>query len=142
MRYATAAAGTTTTSSFSPRFRSEGLRQVSANGGEATTRNEDQRGRLVRSRTPFPRLLPGSRRFLFRSTGKGRGEICATRWIHPSDIALRKVCRSDYASSGVLLFLKGSEILAQALDPTSLTVFQGVPVMLCRSRVVWRRVFL
>jgi eukaryotic-like serine/threonine-protein kinase len=112
---------------FAP-FPLEGLRQVSANGGEATlvTKINAAAGEVAHA---FPRLLPGSRRFLFRSTGKGRGEICASSLDTPERHCIAQGMSFDYASPGVLLFLKGSEILAQALDPASLTV-QGVPVVL------------
>ena len=112
---------------FAP-FPLEGLRQVSANGGEATlvTKINGAAGEIAHA---FPRLLPGSRRFLFLSTGKGRGEICASSLDTPERHCIAQSMSFDYASSGVLLFLKGSEILAQPLDPVSLTV-QGVPVVL------------
>ena len=105
---------------FAP-FPLEGLRQVSANGGEATlvTKINAAAGEIAHT---FPRLLPGSRRFLFRSTGKGRGEICASSLDTPERHCIAQSMSFDYASSGVLLFLKGSEMLAQALDPASLTV--------------------
>jgi eukaryotic-like serine/threonine-protein kinase len=106
-------------------FPSDGLYQVPAKGGTAqlVTRIDPAAGETAHS---FPRFVPGSRRFLFTNGGP-ENEICVGSLDTDERRCIAKGTWFDYDPSGILIFVRSSEILAQALSPESLEL-QGTPV--------------
>jgi Tol biopolymer transport system component len=104
-------------------FPSDGLYQVPANGG--TPRLVTRIDRAAREGHAWPRFVPGSRRFLYSVVGPD--EICVGSLDTDERRCITKGVWFDYDPSGVLLFARGSQILAQALSVDSLEL-QGTPV--------------
>ena len=105
-------------------FPSDGLYQVPANGGTPRLVT-----RIDRARREFshgsPRFVPGSHQFLYSVVGPD--EICVGSLDTDERRCLTKGIWFDYDPSGVLLFARSSEILAQVLSPHSLQL-HGTPV--------------
>jgi eukaryotic-like serine/threonine-protein kinase len=110
-------------------YPSHGIYRVSADGGEPSLVTKvDAPKEYAHVR---PRFVDGTSRFLYSAlrAGVGRDEICAASFDTSDRRCIARTSWFDYAPAGVLLFVRGGEIVAQRLEPESLKV-QGTPVVL------------